>query len=44
MFVRDSLNNAYYGQMARPVDIVVRQAVSNESSASLRAVQGKAAK
>lgn len=34
--VRDSLNRAYYGKGVRPVDIIVKQDVSNSRSAGLR--------
>jgi lipid-binding SYLF domain-containing protein len=34
--VRDSLNKAYYGQDARPVDILVKRAVSNPGAKGLR--------
>jgi len=35
--VRDGLNKGYYGKEVRPVDIIVKQAVSNKGSAALRA-------
>ncbi|OPY90217.1 MAG: hypothetical protein A4E73_02603 [Syntrophaceae bacterium PtaU1.Bin231] len=34
--VRDSLNKAYYGQAVRPVDILVKRAVSNPGADGLR--------
>lgn len=34
--VRDSLNKAYYGQALRPVDILVKRAVSNPGADGLR--------
>ena len=41
--VRDSLNRAYYGQPATPVDILVKRSVSNKHSQALRsAVADKA--
>jgi lipid-binding SYLF domain-containing protein len=42
--VRDSLNNAYYGKQATPVDILIRKDVSNEGSNELRAALKKAVK
>ncbi|HEX8948536.1 MAG TPA: lipid-binding SYLF domain-containing protein [Dissulfurispiraceae bacterium] len=42
--VRDSLNNAYYGGAASPVDIVIKGNVSNPGSAGLRAELKKAVK
>jgi len=42
--VRDGLNKAYYNKEVRPVDILVKQAVSNEGSAALRADLKKALK
>ncbi len=40
--VRDSLNQAYYGKMVRPVDIVVKKEVSNPGASELRAALEKA--
>jgi lipid-binding SYLF domain-containing protein len=34
--VRESLNKAYYGEVATPVDITVRKSVSNKGAAPLR--------
>ena len=34
--VRDSLNKAYYGKEATPVDIIVKQSVSNTGAVPLR--------
>ena len=34
--VRDSLNKAYYGKEATPVDIIVKRSVSNKGAAPLR--------
>jgi lipid-binding SYLF domain-containing protein len=42
--VRQSLNQAYYGQPATPVDIVVKQAVSNPAAAGLQQTAKAAAK
>jgi lipid-binding SYLF domain-containing protein len=42
--VRDSLNEAYYGKKVSPVDIIVKDAVSNKGSARLREELKKAAK
>jgi lipid-binding SYLF domain-containing protein len=35
--VRDSLNAAYYGKPASPVDILVRKSVSNPGAGALQA-------
>lgn len=40
--VRDGLNRAYYGRDVRPVDIIVRNDVSNQGSAQLRMALKKA--
>ena len=42
--VRDGLNKAYYGEDVRPVDIIVKKAVSNKGSDQLRAEVKKAIK
>jgi lipid-binding SYLF domain-containing protein len=42
--VRDALNSAYYGKQVTPVDILIRNEVSNEGSNELRAVLKKAVK
>lgn len=42
--VRDSLNEAYYGKKASPVEIIVEKAVSNKGSAALREEIRKAEK
>jgi lipid-binding SYLF domain-containing protein len=42
--VRESLNKAYYGKPATPVDILVKNAASNPDSAGLRAALKKAQK
>jgi lipid-binding SYLF domain-containing protein len=42
--VRDSLNKAYYGKAVRPVDIIVKENVSNKGSAELREAIKKSAK
>lgn len=36
--VRDGLNSAYYGKVVRPINIVVKNEVSNKGSAALREV------
>ena len=40
--IRNDWNAAYYGKEVRPVDIIVRQSVSNPGSAELRAALAKA--
>jgi SH3 domain-containing YSC84-like protein 1 len=40
--VRDKLNRAYYGRDVRPVDIIVKEDVSNKGSAELRGTIKKA--
>ena len=40
--IRNEWNAAYYGKEVRPVDIVVKQSVSNPGSAELRAALAKA--
>lgn len=42
--VREKLNGAYYGKPVSPVDILVKQAVSNADSAKLQAALKKTAK
>ena len=42
--VRDSLNEAYYGEKVRPVQILVEKKVSSEKSAQLRADLKKSSK
>jgi hypothetical protein len=42
--VRDSLNRAYYGKAVRPVDIIVKKAVSNKGAAEFRATLNRATK
>jgi lipid-binding SYLF domain-containing protein len=42
--VRDSLNKAYYGKEVRPVDILVRKAVSNPGAKGLLGDLQKATK
>jgi lipid-binding SYLF domain-containing protein len=42
--VSDSSNKAYYGKAVSPVDIIVKNAVSNKESAKLRAELKKAVK
>ena len=42
--IRDSLNAAYYGKPASPVDILVKKSVSNPGSAALRAALKATAK
>ena len=42
--VRDSLNKAYYGKAASPVDILVKNAATNPDSAGLKAAVKKSAK
>jgi lipid-binding SYLF domain-containing protein len=42
--VRDSLNKAYYGKAASPVDILVKHAATNPDSAGLKAAVKKSAK
>jgi lipid-binding SYLF domain-containing protein len=42
--VRESLNKAYYGKGASPVEIIVEKKVSNKGSEKLRAALKKAVK
>jgi len=39
--VRDSLNREYYGKEVSPVDIIIKNEVSNEGSEELRAALKK---
>jgi hypothetical protein len=42
--VRDSLNNAYYDKKVTPVDIIIKNEVSNDGSKELRETLKKAVK
>ena len=42
--VRESLNNAFYGKPVTPVDILVKNSVSNPAAAPLQAALASMAK